>query len=289
MWYWYFFLVSLVVGLEINGDSDKSWQPLREVLVQQTQDNGILRTFEAGDSEQVSSREFANEKELINSRFWKNLQKRKDKEMAKSTVILVKDTNTVYHFDESEWTDEVGADHEVETASSPREITLVEMKFGFLKPFEYTFPLTGCIRMKKGIPTMYQSYSHQLYLTLPPEISVRTTVILLSASATVGSYGLSLSYEKDSSLTCKASPGKRVQIFRKERYALFPKAKLRKVKFKTKFKSGIWKNVFTSLKHKNLGLMFLDLTKSEKPYCEARPDRLQCHQLGSKKGAFADI
>ncbi|RLV93386.1 Kinesin heavy chain [Spathaspora sp. JA1] len=246
--------------------------PLKEVFIHQKGDNGILRIFETSDSDQVSCREFENQQELLNSKFWKDLQKKKNKEMAKSTIILLKDRNTTYHFDESEWAVEEEEDilepvgiakdnskeyeshNQFKLTKRPREITLVELSFGFLKPLENIVPLTGCITMANGSPSIYQTYSHVLYFALPPEISVKGTAFLLSAMLSVGSYGLTLSYERDSTIICKASPGKPVQIFRKEKYASFSKAKFRKVKFRKRFKHGD-SNISIQIENNDLDLI----------------------------------
>ncbi|KAG7663093.1 uncharacterized protein J8A68_003365 [[Candida] subhashii] len=258
------------------------------------------------DDDQVSFRKFATHEELANSKFWKNLQRAKDTQLAQSTAAIIEDKNTTYIFAESEFQDsddDSDNDNEAKTQGlrKSRAIKLIEISFGPRKSFNRTVPLTGCITMRNASPSIGQLKMRSLKLSIPQDIYVKGTLFALTASFGAGATGLSLYRSKSTGIVCRAETGGRVQIFKTETFAFFPEARMRHVvyrKVKKKvmsrnrtrvFRRGRWKKMQTSLRYNNLGVIFLDLSSGERPYCESRNEELRCGSNMSPRQIFEDI
>lgn len=238
---------------------------------------------------QVWSKKFPSHEELFKSRFWSNLEKKKNPAIAQSTTIFIEDTNTTYFFGESEYQHiENDTPSDKNTGKQARPIELIEVKFGQMATKTKAFPISGCMSMKGESTTIQQLKQRSLRLSIPQNLFINPEVFGIGASIGAGARALSLFKTKTTGIICRSEPGEKVQIFKREKFAYFRDIKMRRVLYQKgkkrlmnkkvvkAIKTEKWKNIYTSLKYKKLGVVFLDLSSGERPYCESRKEKLQC-------------
>ncbi|CUM65278.1 uncharacterized protein PRCAT00002912001 [Priceomyces carsonii] len=225
---------------------------------------------------------FSNKQELFLSAFWKQLLQGKMPHVAASTVIVVKDTQSVYHFDKTEL--EI-KDLKGRFLQWPlkRKIRLLEVQYGEQKNIHWNrVPVSSCISSKLGSggASYTQSYSWSKSITKSLSPSIDFTLMQLGATLSLEADFLSLSITNTGSITCNAAAGKKVQVFGSFILATFPLAQKREATFSKgyeDFKTGEWIKLSSddseSLK---FGPMFFDLEDIPDYVCIDNEDDLRC-------------
>lgn len=254
-------------------------------------------------------RQFANPAELFESVFWKNVLRKKDAMVAKSTVVMLEDTQSSFYFKSSEFED-IGKrqdDEEFEeveenpsessfnvSASAirekikklrpTREVDLVEVQYG--DPHDAylpNIPVSYCVSsaLSSGGASYSQSYTwkHGLDISITPKLSVG--IQPLGATFVVKPDALSLSFSTSGSVNCNAPPGGKVQVFTSVAYKFFPAARKRDVVYRDgKFDTGDWAPVRSeNPAYLRFGAVFFDVSSIPPHQCVTKPEFLQCGNL----------
>ncbi|KAG5421298.1 hypothetical protein I9W82_000388 [Candida metapsilosis] len=243
------------------------------------------------DSEEVHSWVFANQKHLQSSSLWKAMEKTTSD--FNKTVVHLNDTKQTF------------------ILSSTNPITFYEFDAGEPNTRLDIVPATGCLRMVNNTSSITYIDAQGYSLSTPPGITVGVSLLIVSLASDYGFDGLGTKLYMSNTVICRAGEGETIQIQKRLKFTSFPKARLKKLIWKKKRKAKSvmrrfkdvfkqkdssrevsttsfgdwsedkWTDLYTLYKYKKLGLLFFNLKemKHEKPFCESRPDHLQCSVL----------
>lgn len=224
---------------------------------------------------------FQNKEDMFSSDLWNSLLKRKIPLIAKSTVIYVNETSSVYHFRESEMQE--SKEKRAFWTSNKRDIKLLEVQYGEKESNHVQgIPISSCIssKLSSGGASYTQSYQVGQSLTLDLDPSLSLSLMQIGATISVGTNDLILSLSNTGGITCNANPGRRVQVFGSFDYVHFPNARKRKVSFSkgnSDFNVGKWVLIITSKPNfREYGAIFYDLSKIPNFYCVDDEMLLSC-------------
>lgn len=265
-------------------------------------------TAAASDEVVGVRREFANIAELFESPFWKNILMKRSPLVAKSTVVMVGDTQSSYYFKASEFEDIGKRDEKEEDFSEDsedlsevsaalirdnlkklrpsRNVELVEVQYGdprdALLP---NVPVSYCVSavLSSGGASYSQSYTWKLSLgiSITPKLSVG--IQPLGATFVVKPDALSLSFSTTGSINCNAPPGGKVQVFTSVAYKFFPAARKREVVYRNgKFDTGEWTPVRSeNPAYLRFGAVFFDVSAIPPHQCVTKSEYLHCGSLAN--------
>ena len=221
---------------------------------------------------------FANETEFYESKLLRELEIRKNPDIARKTFIVIKDSNLTLGFDDSEM--EYGGS--IWNYIRPRRVKFKQVSLGkFNRLTTNTLPVSNCASSQLssgGVEFKLETgWNKGLSLDSGFLFSIASGIRFDSSIAT--SY-FSLGYSSTSSVTCLAKPGETVQVLGSMTFALFPDAKYRHVEFSRQFRQfvfGNWNSLFTNKKFKALGVVMYDNNFIQKSYCSTDPDLIDCN------------
>lgn len=228
---------------------------------------------------------FDSTDELLASSLWKNLQKKKDPIVAKSTVFYVKDTNSTYYFDPSEYKEEITLSGLPFWKSKTREISLIEVQYGDARTAVLAnIPVSPCLSSELssggGSYTYAFEFEHELSSSIGPGVSSTLGVVGVQLDAT---NSIGFQFNSVGSLSCNAGPGMNTQVFAAIGFKYFPLARKRLVSIEgDEIATGEWKKYNDDSEHEDddLGAVFFDMSTLSQHQCVTLPQYLKCNDYG---------
>lgn len=228
---------------------------------------------------------FESTDELLASSLWKNLQKKKDPMVAKSTVLYVKDTTSTYYFDPSEYKEEATLSGLPFWKSKTRDINLIEVQYGDARTaLLANIPVSPCLSSELssggGSYTHAFEFEHELSSSIGPGVSGTLGVVgvQLDAATSIG-----FQFNSVGSLSCKAEPGMKTQVFAAIGFKYFPLARKRLVCVHgDEIATAKWKkyNEESEYEDDDLGAVFFDMSTLSQHQCVTIPQYLRCNDYG---------
>ncbi|KAI5965492.1 hypothetical protein KGF57_000758 [Candida theae] len=248
-------------------------------------------TLFSHNSEEIHSWVFDNERHLVSSKLWRELEDTPEEF----------NTTTIY----------LNESKQILILSSTNPLTFYEFEAGDPNTFSDIVALTGCLRMVNNTSSITHIDAQGFSLSTPPGISFGVSLLLVSLASDYGLDGLGTKLYMSNTVICRSGSGETIQIQTRLKFISFPKARLKKIiwnkKRRTKsfvkklkgifhrndsdgevsvasfgtWTEGKWADIYTLYKYKKLGLLFFNLSelKHAKPFCESRPEYLQCSLL----------
>lgn len=224
---------------------------------------------------------FENTSELLSSRFWKNLQIKRNPQVTESTVIYIKDTKSTFYFDQVEFK-ETAAISTIPSwwSSKSRDVHLIEVQYGKAKSAMLNnFPISLCL--SANVSSAGGSYIHayefenEIKNSIGPGISTSIGVVGVSLDA---STSIGLQINLIGTIKCNVAPGKKSQVIANIGFKYFPSARKRLVVINDDdIMPGVWKAFNEDEpEYEDLGPVYFDTNTLTQHQCVTKPAYLRC-------------